>query len=474
MQFKSKSIYINIDETEFFASMLSLPVSEKIMKEFINFHRGSKLLSQDKIINVCNFVGMSALQLDVVFVLARCMEHYYEYISSKMCECAHVHFNKIFNNIGPEYQLLFDNPGFYMELADHLMHDLDDSTSYDKFLSDFTKTFDFMLSYSKTFKDMDSMCKTALQNYLIHNPQRLQLYTKILYQEVGGEIRNMLPSGNRLLDLCSTPIVDDQARTELVNFIEHNHAMASNDLQNEETYKVYYFVLYDEHKDIYGYDPDLKKFWDKHMGGDTFYPSHTCYFNTPIDKNTANQKLLPHGYQIIETNTNSWMNTIVDCFVEYGFAQNRQEICMYIGCVLESERYTPGYTNKYDTTTLYDHYVLVSLANENSTSYDRSIQQIMGQSNIPYDYPIEILLRILSRIYNVNIVFITYNLTSIFVDNSIYDNPKQIAIYQYNPDSYCNIMPIESAQTTQQPTNHVYAPTTTKQLLNDVRDIQEI
>ena len=137
-----------------------------------------------------------------------------------------------------------------------------------------------------------------------------------------------------------------------------------------------------------------------------------------------------------------YVHTILDCFVECGFATESHEIAMLIYHIFSTEKNTPSYTNKYDEITLYEHYKLVSFANEFPLTYENFMEKLFASKNIVWECPVEILMRILSRLYNVIITFYSERLTKIVINNCLDNGVKNINIYQYYIDSFFTIIPI--------------------------------
>ena len=138
------------------------------------------------------------------------------------------------------------------------------------------------------------------------------------------------------------------------------------------------------------------------------------------------------------------MRTPLQCFVEYGFAKNRNETNEKILDIFISQQHTRNYIDITDEKTLNDYYDLVNIANNKQITYDEFIYKIKRYSNYCenyiWDFPIEIILKILSRVYNVVIQFLSMDFDNIVIDNTVNHSPYWICIYQHDPDLYFNVI----------------------------------
>ncbi|AYV85393.1 MAG: putative orfan [Satyrvirus sp.] len=127
--------------------------------------------------------------------------------------------------------------------------------------------------------------------------------------------------------------------------------------------------------------------------------------------------------------TNGFGNILVT-FIFHNLIKNVPEMIKLIISVMETSRNEPGIFNKYDETTLETSYNLITMTNDIKKSYDDFISELREKNDLPFDYPAEFILRLISRILNVDIRFYDMDMSSIFIYNSLYELYKDpIIIY---------------------------------------------
>lgn len=415
---KTLQLFKNINNSLFFSGMKFKPHTDTDMFDFISFHNGKNFFDESLLEEICTNYDMCGIQLDALFILVRCMNFFYEKISHNIILIVKEfikEFNE-FNDIPIELVKKMEEPFFADDFTFNLMENMIPNMTKQKFIEDL-------------LGNLKSMDKTA-ELFISENNEKLNNFISMIYENITVELNTILPIGNLILFLCRKKDIEESEKIVLEDFIKSNKKLIP-DFTTDVIIKNYYEYFMDSH------DLEIEK-WNI---GDTFSRHYNNIYELE-NREKINSKLLNIGFQLADTLKNICFHTLLDCFVENGFANDKKEIAMIIYRILSTEKYTHGYTNKYEDMTLYDHYTLVTIANDINISYENFMQQIFETSKIPLEYPIEIIMRILSRFYNVMIIFYTNKLTYMIIDNYLLSNYRTIAIYQYSADFCYNIIPI--------------------------------
>lgn len=204
-----------------------------------------------------------------------------------------------------------------------------------------------------------------------------------------------------------------------------------------------------------GYDSDLdyNKSMDYHRNMDhhrnmdlykrkydmlKYFESKYNYENNMTRMTTiANHKLAGINYEIVP-NTKSF-HSILDCLLQHQLSESSEVLVGFLFNTMLEERFTVGYTDKYNTITVDEHFFMICLANDIKLSYDDFLDYMGKYNKLPYDYPIEIILRIVSRMFNIRIILFTQQLIKLDINNSI-NETGIVEIYQYSHETCFNIV----------------------------------
>ena len=116
---------------------------------------------------------------------------------------------------------------------------------------------------------------------------------------------------------------------------------------------------------------------------------------------------------------------------------NMNNLSYLIADAMTTERNTMGFFNKYDEIDLETPYTLLAVnMDKDLMSYDEFVNHLFIKNKLPFYYPVEFILRILSRILNVVIHFCYDDFHKMHIDNTIELNPYDIYIYQTTASSY--------------------------------------
>ena len=456
-----KSWYENIGATIFFNKMDHIPHDAEEMILFIVTYNGHILFNFDDLERATRFYWASTMQLDAFFILFRCVDHYYNQLI-KMMESTMQESISIFSNPVPELVTVSQNPLFFHSIAERILDDIDYDINLAEFMISVKNCLENLFKHTKIIKPYDddkrdNAFQLAIVIYLHSHNTETNAFFEILYDKLSIEFGKILPMGKLIIDLCSRKI-NVEENLILENFIKENLFLEPNyktDLVLVDYYTSIAAYINDiiqesttqDSSNMYSleYNELLKKYTNDTTA--TYYQPTNQFYNTTSSNTvvtSANLSLAKIGYQIVKPTINSLIHGIDKCFIQQGLVSNTKEVALFVYQIMSTERDTLGYTNKYDAMTLYDHFILVSIANDVTISYDLFMTMIIKTETIPFEYPTEILLRILSRICNVNIMFYSNKLTCIAIDNTPETNTITIDIFQYTPDIFFNIIPIGS------------------------------
>ncbi|XWV24966.1 putative ORFan [Tupanvirus deep ocean] len=446
-----KKLYENIDKTNYFSKLAFVPNCATDMNIFMEIHNGISIFSNNKKYKHASLLYRSSdQQLDALFILVRSIHFHYDRLTNL---CTEVMSNSIYMFKEPPQNLIdivSDKKFFGMisrYIIDNIKQNLTEKNFLEKVGCALEKTFSKYPSLNPSQNTIENeKIKEPIIQYLKNHIEDLQIFFGMVYKELSTELGKILPIANLIFDLCSKLSLTETEKSILDKFINENKIHVP-DFMNDPCLLDYY-----EYMDMETLDNDEASWADDEF---QFYNNNFSLYNHPhfgINHNIyrenhsiqkINEKLLQIGYEVVQGKY-FYIHTIEDCFIQHGFAANNKDLATQICGVLVTERDTSGYTNKYDTMTLNDHFTLISIANDITVSYDSFVAQIMKTERIPWDFPVEILMRILSRFYNVNIMFYCDKLTNIYIDNAMDHNAKVLDIYQHSIDMFYNIIPIGS------------------------------
>lgn len=447
--------YVNITNTTYFSKMTEIPNSTVNMRNFLSFHDGEDLFNDGILEKICDFYEMSTLQLDALFVFARSLHNFFKEIISTtqtILKDALPKFNLSVTDFDPEFIKLLNYPEVFVYMFRYILEYMDNEVSYEKFinmvralLENINSSGKIKFLYSNEV-NINEQFKQLIQFVLFKPSIEVEQFTKLLYEKIIDKFYKSWTIGKQILNLCATKNLTDNDKSVLECFVKTNHVDIL-DYQTDHLLNGYYDYYADEAIEYSQNNTDLfdDMFWNTSV---MMYQSHDE--NDKI-KIAVNNKLSSIGYELGPILKNRWIHTILDCFIEHQFALSVAEIVQFISQIFLLERETPGYTNKYDEMTLYDHFTLICMANDIPVTYDNFVQQIQVTGKLPTEYPFEIIMRVLSRMYNVDIMFYSNHLTPLCIENTIPDYSfgqnkpiEMITIYQSTLDSFYNIIPIGS------------------------------
>jgi hypothetical protein len=472
------SSYSNIQKTRFLSKLSIIPRNSYEMLWFLTGHMGYNIFfSKEKVYSLMLHYDISELQLDAFLILAKYVHKSYKSLRDILRTIIIDSFS-IFDKKMDEQLSIVKNPKFLGDLSERFVCSINNiKMTQQIFMDIMTKAIqcsieseferkiydeeDFIFSQGKRHDKELTLFQEKFINYLKENLTQTEKFFSVIYEKFVIEFDKILPVVQPIINICSKRSVVTEEEQVLKEFISH-YLNLLDDV--DDNMKIFYKFMQNMRSDI-DYEPyfldneDFEKMFCDCYGVNTenfalsyveSYPnSHNNEKSKTIyhgNKNLehANEHLSSIGYYAINNTQKLWMHMIEDCFVEHGFASNTNEIARLVYHVMSTEKDTCGFTNKYDTITLYEHFVIISIANNIDYSYEYFMSLLSTYEKIPFEYPIEFLMRILSRCYDVNILFYSGKLMEFFIDNALLDEAKNLHIYQESMDTFYNIVPIGS------------------------------
>ena len=471
--------YVNISKSILFSNMKIIPKTVNQMCSFMYCHKGIEFLNYDKIMTVCKFYEIDDSQLETLFVLARVATDYYDMIEEKMCEF--IHDNMLdFPNPIPEFLKLCSEKKFIKSYFKEIFTEItykDEDRIENVSNEILTEIFISMLKfkaegsvYLNPYPNSHANINYKLKifQYLTENMKLFETFVNEFRLKLLSMAQKFINIGNKILDLCSTSQYDTNDHEYLENFC-NTHIKSIPQYDDDIFLKKFYHLVTSTGNDsidssgdaIHSSDDTCDVIsWDEiPLPCNKIYgcqnsnnANNTNNANNANNANNfyfcdkysflerANSELLKIGYKVAGDNYYLYP---IDCFVQHGLANNRREIISLILFNMSHERDTTGFINKYDAITLVDYFTMICIANDIQTSYDTFLIDLQNES-VSIHFPPEILFRIISRIYNVIVIFYTGTLTKIVIDNALEDNTRIIEIHQSHNEFFYNIIPFNT------------------------------
>lgn len=409
----SSKYYINMDESIYFSKLSIKPKNKNHMIMLSDLHGFIKYLKMDVLINILDNYTMSSIQLDIYFIIMRKIYAFELDIIKKTCEI----FIKELNISMPEeikvLEILINN------LFEDIIIDMDEN----KFLRTMIFLMNELLQLYKNYEiTRESVLKLA--RFIKKNFNKYTKSINIAYQFIFDKIKNVAIIGEYLL-ICKNLILTEEEIDKLKNFIEINKNL----------------------KIDYENDIILKKFYDKMTNNNIIIHSNNIlkYNKKEINfiKKMIDPLILKYKFEIADIKfAINKHHKLEHCLIEHKFIDNIDEIINILYKTLISEINTIGFIIKDNPITLYEYYQSVIIQNNINICYHDYIYRLTMYKSIPYEVPLEIILRILSRLYGIIIGLYDINNEPNIINNTFIENPNTINIISYN-NEYYNIINID-------------------------------
>ena len=176
-------------------------------------------------------------------------------------------------------------------------------------------------------------------------------------------------------------------------------------------------------------DNKIHSFWlDPTLDTSTNFSNAWTNYNYS-KKNNAKLKAEKLGFLLYPEKS---MHDILMPFVMHNLIKSVPDLIKLIVATMESKN-EPGIFNKYDSIDLETAFMLVAMSNEINNTYDAFLLSLKEKLALPNEYPIEFVLRLVSRVLNIIIKFYDENLVCTEFDNTLYQIYNEpINIFQLN------------------------------------------
>lgn len=404
--------YKNISHTRFFSKLKVPIINQSDMMIFLTSQiHLSFVISDDNVASIISCTDLTSQKLDAIFLLIMSVKKFQNEITTI--------FQEVLLSTLPESNTDFIKT-FINCFIKILIGCLEANGSEDNTLiicdHAMNNCIDIFTLNDNLGKDMEE----DIENYLKNNMEKIIEAFHKIHQKWEFALPTFLKSTVGILEeIMQTTSESDN----LQSYIDSNISLIS-DLDNDPDIQIYY---------EYG-NPEICNFDKSHR--EYFTSTQNQCENDEIILNIANVNLNEIGMEIVPE-YNIMHISIVECILSLHLDDSIQNITDKIIFALETERDTPGYINKYDHDTLYNYYIIVSIANNISINYDKMITILKENGMIP-TFPQSILLPLLSRIYNVTISLYDHTFNVLHFDNVIrFDAyPIDLSIYQNRQGCY--------------------------------------
>ena len=483
----------HMNDTLLFKPMCDFPpVTVKKMKMFIESLDTFDIMYNDNTITLTDISEMSHIKLDILFMLLRLIESVDDYLMNYFDKKIIIdNLKKIFSSDEVVKQL--KSSPYEEQDVMHLLDDFITEISLDLHVfvrniirHDYPKLdfdgikFDLCNKFSKLFDIV------YFKKYLIKLNVKFDRLFFTKYDEIINDIVNKTISmindeytrcHEEFIDiimLLGSPVTESNAINEKFNDLQtifyrskldtsysaginaYNDELNEDDIdqfnvsdigEDDDNDNDYTFMADDDNQQppAYSHYSSLyPRTFNMNNGWNNGWNSTQTNYRSKMDIDNANTKLKSLGLEILKSDRFELKSSILLPFVTHHFSSDTREIIELILLTLRFEKSTPGIINQFDTEDLESTYNLFSLVSDKPMKYDEFCEYLDRMKDLPYDYPVEIILRLLSRIFNVRIDFYQTNGELLHIDNTLnctFDDT--VKIYQVNELSFYTAKPID-------------------------------
>lgn len=473
--------------------MKSIPIDGYDMTSFCLSFNGTDLIDQNKITELRGFYKMDMSQLDALFILMRTLNACYANIIS-IIEHSLGYGVQLLPGLPSELTNIFANKDFIRSSTSACMTNID-HTKTDMYI--FQKVlYACIINNLKCYYDCGysnahyspscSQCElynNLFNNYAGANKVHFDEYVKNIYETYYNTIVDKKIHANKIFSICVDRNLSSYDKNQLLRFISDNTATntSNTDYTDIDNVLNIFYDYMDGRRDMHNFQTDSASYnvnaeSDANLNGnidsDTnsdinsditddneynpYYEYNPCdkyspysSYNSVSDNNSyGNMQLIISslgsiGFELVKTSWGTIQSYgLSGYFACIGLVTESTEIANVVHNVLVSERNAIGYIDIYDDMTLADRFLLVCIANDLDICYDKFIAHIEQHGKLPLEYPVEIILRIISRYYDIAITIFDSNLNLLEITNGFNPDSPIIYMYQHSMDLYYNIRPI--------------------------------
>jgi len=320
--------------------------------------------------------------------------------------------------------------------------------------------------YRDNYETFEKMTKNIISYTITRGNEFLntvnEIYNKFIDNSVSDEeLMTFLGDKYSLADIIN---IESDAIKEFVYLLTQNLSSKEIDSKTITMMKDYDNFLYNVERKrnnnkyaTWVKDDDVEEI----LANDSFW--HDTGIGIPYNTN-FNGKYNTNHYHNDNTNSNSFYQTnftkvsskvaalnfsiypyhgvynILSLFVKHELVANAEILTRLISMFMEYSKHDETVYHKHHRISLVAAYQQIS--GGFAMSYDELVSALKESSYLPDKCPIEFIFRIISRIFNVIIVFYDANLMVSQIDNTIHPvYTNSILIYQYEPDEYYLLHP---------------------------------
>lgn len=442
----AKSLYVNIQKSIYFSQLPCIPVDDGQMMDFIYFHEGMGAFDYDDVIEeICKNYNLSGLALDALFIFLRLVKSYCQMVKSKKIHKSmgdNLNLFLVKNPSGSNGQEIIPECLQMISKNQTLMYYMEELI-YEMVMTKETAGIDEIVLSLKNIAEEQTVKDHLAKEHIVEDPL-LQLIQFIksnsnlfltfigrVISETSSEVEKLVLVGDNVFKLFRKESLDATDKQLLEKFIIQNKNLVPTDLKNDDMINSYNKF----HNNVNIFSKESGSYTICNFGG------VSDLINLASIESYANKKLERIGMKIVLPPKPVWFHMICDCLIQQNIISCQEEALSILVNSLVAEKNTIGYTNKYDNITLFDHFTLICIANNMDTNYDKIIDVMTSTRRISHDFPIELLARIFSRVFNVIINLYLPDLTQNIIDNTIMEKDILfVNIYRYSDDYFFNII----------------------------------
>lgn len=435
---KNSCVFTNMSQSSFFSKLRYHPMSSNDLVYLCQMYGLQFFLKSDKIRALSNFNTMTAPQLDLLFVFIVVMKYQRDSLQKILVD--HI-FSELAKNA--DYENIF-----FDEVVELFVMDL--LCEYNGNICDHAYIYNFFKEcVAHAEGRMDSMDYDNLIIFLELHDKNISMICSDVHTHVFDKIKKINSTVDAIYGYIVKPVTNSDDNMSINKIISGFEQYAIDEIINQSAC----MEKFNEHM-MASPSLNMRNGINSHEivndRTDIVYPSiyNSCTQDPGAIVKSINVKFENIGLKVMSgDHTSKLCHGIIHCFIEYGLVSDHEEAAVWLGGIMSEYKYSVGLINKYDQCTLFDSFVINSVGNDISISFDDFVAYLKNKKTLPWDYPIEVILRIIGRICNVVIVLYSYIGDTIIIDNSANDTPQSIIIYKYDADRYYNLVQIDSSDT---------------------------
>jgi hypothetical protein len=488
---KYRTCYVNMHWNDYFKKFKYIPITSGDMEILIECFNGSHIINQSHLRTIINNYYIGDTQLTALFLVLRFIDEnftvYYKKLPKRIVEYSQ---SLIYTENYDFFRRYFVESNAMVQLAEYILNRCKPCMEHNDFQNTFIDGFRKYFMIGKQFNNLEDMLDELYiprQNFtnftfelhklvITNNVNYIYEETKYYIEKCAAKYLTPVDHAefHKMIKVTEFKYktIKCDALENFYQYIEDNYEIVETKRQKHsntfnQNHKREYPQSSWPNRSQQGYTdlyetypppvptkppPPTTTTYSAYNYGSTNYGytyggTNTGYAWDPLGyiKNIANPKLNKLGFELyIKQGHNSYMHNFVDCLIEHEFVQKEEDYYNLIGQLMINDKDTM--IKFHDTDMKLDEmYNTLCLANDIKTNFDETIEHLIKHKRLPYDIPIEGIMRITSRMFNVIINYFTTTLSPLEFDNTISkNNIKWIWIYNHEYHKYFNIIPLHS------------------------------